>query len=259
MSKSRDAFRTISEVGEAIDTPAHVLRFWESKFKQVKPVKRAGGRRYYRPDDLALLRAIKDLLHEQGYAIKEAQKIIREAGVKSIVAKGHRLLDYDVDGTKVKSNEDPTEAEPNQATPVAANATTQPNLFTDAETAAAPPPAPEVVNTSAPTKVIAPVEFQDSLFGQDTSAEPEPATYPEPESEPLSLPEHESLEDLEPIVETKSAITLPPVPDLPASGQSRILAHVLEGNPDVIKANAAQIAPLVERLSALRDELRHTW
>ncbi|MEL6642073.1 MAG: MerR family transcriptional regulator, partial [Pseudomonadota bacterium] len=77
MAKARDAFRTISEVAETLDTPAHVLRFWESKFKQIKPVKRAGGRRYYRPDDLALLAAIKDLLHNQGNSIKDTQRIIR--------------------------------------------------------------------------------------------------------------------------------------------------------------------------------------
>ncbi|WP_150296754.1 MerR family transcriptional regulator [Salipiger aestuarii] len=84
MSKSRDAFRTISEVAELLDTPAHVLRFWESKFTQVKPVKRAGGRRYYRPGDIALLAGIKKLLHEDGLTIKGAQKVLREQGVKHV-------------------------------------------------------------------------------------------------------------------------------------------------------------------------------
>jgi len=82
--KAPDAFRTISEVSEALDTPAHVLRFWESKFSQVKPVKRAGGRRYYRPDDVELLSGIKALLHEQGMTIKGAQKLLREKGVKHV-------------------------------------------------------------------------------------------------------------------------------------------------------------------------------
>lgn len=88
MSKSRDAFRTISEVSEFLDTPAHVLRFWESKFSQIKPVKRAGGRRYYRPDDMALLSGIKQLLHEQGMTIKGAQKLLREQGVRHVVEIG---------------------------------------------------------------------------------------------------------------------------------------------------------------------------
>ena len=81
MKKSHDAFRTISEVSELLDTPAHVLRFWESKFSQVKPVKRAGGRRYYRTADMRLLGGIKQLLHDDGMTIKGAQKLIRERGV----------------------------------------------------------------------------------------------------------------------------------------------------------------------------------
>lgn len=84
MVKAPDAFRTISEVSEAMNTPAHVLRFWESKFSQIKPVKRAGGRRYYRPDDITLLAGIKFLLHEQGMTIKGAQKLLREKGVKHV-------------------------------------------------------------------------------------------------------------------------------------------------------------------------------
>ncbi len=84
MAKARDAFRTISEVSDWLDTPAHVLRFWESKFSQVKPVKRAGGRRYYRPEDMQLLGGIKVLLHEQGMTIKGAQKLLREQGVKHV-------------------------------------------------------------------------------------------------------------------------------------------------------------------------------
>lgn len=84
MSKSRDAFRTISEVSEWLETPAHVLRFWESKFTQVKPVKRAGGRRYYRPADMELLGGIKKLLHDEGMTIKGVQKVLREQGVRYV-------------------------------------------------------------------------------------------------------------------------------------------------------------------------------
>jgi resuscitation-promoting factor RpfA len=88
MAKAPDAFRTISEVADWLDTPAHVLRFWESKFVQIKPVKRAGGRRYYRPEDMALLGGIKALLHEQGLTIKGVQKILREKGVRHVAALG---------------------------------------------------------------------------------------------------------------------------------------------------------------------------
>ncbi len=84
MAKAPDAFRTISEVADTLDTPAHVLRFWESKFSQIKPVKGAGGRRYYRPKDISLLSGIKQLLHEQGMTIKGAQKLLREKGIKYV-------------------------------------------------------------------------------------------------------------------------------------------------------------------------------
>src|SRR6056297_3975399 len=86
MGKSPDAFRTISEVAEWLDRPAHVLRFWESKFSQIKPVKRAGGRRYYRPQDMLLLGGIKKLLHDEGMTIKGVQKVLREEGVQHVAA-----------------------------------------------------------------------------------------------------------------------------------------------------------------------------
>lgn len=86
MEKSPEAFRTISEVADLLETPAHVLRFWESRFPQVRPVKRAGGRRYYRPTDVALLAGIRLLLHEQGMTIRGVQKILREQGVRHVCA-----------------------------------------------------------------------------------------------------------------------------------------------------------------------------
>lgn len=81
--KSADAFRTISEVADELEVPQHVLRFWESKFPQVKPLKRAGGRRYYRPDDVVLLRRIRNCLYDQGYTIKGVQKLLREGALKT--------------------------------------------------------------------------------------------------------------------------------------------------------------------------------
>jgi len=82
-AKSADAFRTISEVADELEVPQHVLRFWESKFPQVKPLKRAGGRRYYRPDDIVLLRRIRNCLYDQGYTIKGVQKLLREGALKT--------------------------------------------------------------------------------------------------------------------------------------------------------------------------------
>ena len=87
MDKSPDAFRTISEVAESLDLPQHVLRFWESRFPQIKPLKRGGGRRYYRPDDVELLRAIKHLLYDEGYTIKGVQRLFKEQGARALAAK----------------------------------------------------------------------------------------------------------------------------------------------------------------------------
>lgn len=84
VDKSPDAFRTISEVADDLQTPAHVLRFWESRFPQIRPVKRAGGRRYYRPSDVALLAGIRRLLHDEGMTIRGVQKVLREQGVRHV-------------------------------------------------------------------------------------------------------------------------------------------------------------------------------
>ena len=87
-NKSPDAFRTISEVAEDLDLPQHVLRFWETRFTQIKPMKRGGGRRYYRPDDIELLKGIRILLYDQGYTIKGVQKLLKQNGNKFVIAIG---------------------------------------------------------------------------------------------------------------------------------------------------------------------------
>ena len=84
MDKAPEAFRTISEVSEDLDVPKHVLRFWESRFAQLRPMKRGGGRRYYRPEDIALLRGIRRLLYEDGYTIRGVKKLLRERGVEFV-------------------------------------------------------------------------------------------------------------------------------------------------------------------------------
>lgn len=84
MSKALEAFRTISEVAADLEVPKHVLRFWEAKFPQIRPMKRGGGRRYYRPEDMELLRGIRHLLHAEGYTIKGVQKILREQGIDHV-------------------------------------------------------------------------------------------------------------------------------------------------------------------------------
>ena len=84
MDKAPDAFRTISEVADDLDIPQHVLRFWETRFAQIKPMKRSGGRRYYRPDDVDLLRGIRRLLYGEGYTIRGVQRILKEHGIASV-------------------------------------------------------------------------------------------------------------------------------------------------------------------------------
>ena len=88
MSKGPDAFRTISEVASDLNLPQHVLRFWETRFAQIKPLKRGGGRRYYRPDDVELLRGIRHLLYGEGYTIRGVQRILREQGARFVIATG---------------------------------------------------------------------------------------------------------------------------------------------------------------------------
>ena len=102
--KSPQAFRTISEVGDELDIPAHVLRFWETKFPQLNPMKRGGGRRYYRPADVALLKGIRVALYDEGLTIKGLQKLFRERGPRHIVALG--------EGTRL---DEPAEAAPVEA------------------------------------------------------------------------------------------------------------------------------------------------
>lgn len=92
MDKAPDAFRTISEVAAELDIPQHVLRFWETRFTQIKPMKRSGGRRYYRPDDVDLLKGIRRLLYGEGYTIRGVQRILKEHGIKSV----QRLADAEV-------------------------------------------------------------------------------------------------------------------------------------------------------------------
>ncbi len=92
MSKGPDAFRTISEVAGELSLPQHVLRFWETRFTQIKPLKRGGGRRYYRPDDVELLRGIRHLLYGEGYTIRGVQRILKEQGPRFVIAAGRGEL-----------------------------------------------------------------------------------------------------------------------------------------------------------------------
>jgi DNA-binding transcriptional MerR regulator len=114
IDKSPDAFRTISEVAEDLDLPQHVLRFWETRFPQIKPMKRGGGRRYYRPEDVDLLNGIRHLLYDHGYTIKGVQKLLKTNGNKFVIAVGHGDL-ASVEALAATTHE-PAAAEPRVGT-----------------------------------------------------------------------------------------------------------------------------------------------
>jgi DNA-binding transcriptional MerR regulator len=131
LEKAPDAFRTISEVAEEINIPQHVLRFWESRFTQIRPLKRGGGRRYYRPDDVDLLRGVRHLLYGEGYTIRGVQRILREEGlafVQAVWRPGAELPPPDVE----QADADDTQRE------VAVHAEPEPSFFARSPEAADP-------------------------------------------------------------------------------------------------------------------------
>lgn len=238
MSKSRDAFRTISEVSDTLDTPAHVLRFWESKFNQIKPVKRAGGRRYFRPTDVDLLAGIKKLLHDDGMTIKGAQKLLREQGVKHVAALGAAELADDA-----AMADTPVDAIDHvDAAPVAS------------ETSAdEPQPEPHVVETQAPEPEVKPEPETDVTID---NVVPLPKT-PGPA---LTLDLAPKADTTEPVSDTVA--TPPKMPDVPAdpsdadSKASARIFHLLhKAPPDKLAEQAEAIAPLLDRMQVLRDRI----
>ena len=198
MAKAKDAFRTISEVADWLDTPTHVLRFWESKFSQIKPVKGAGGRRYYRPRDMELLGGLKQLLHEDGMTIKGAQKLLREKGIKHVSGLGRSVDDLTADAPQTAETV-VTPEPPTAETPAVA------------------------VAQPAPQRPASPI--QDAL--------------------PFDMPD----------LPAQTRIALPPEPPQQVLQMGGRLIGRITDDPALIAANAEHIAPLLERLAALRDRL----
>ncbi len=129
--KAPEAFRTISEVAEQLDVPQHVLRFWETRFSQIRPMKRGGGRRYYRPADVDLLKGIRTLLYGEGYTIRGAQKILKDNGIAHVIAIGRGEVSVDPAeetakaASKSAAKTAPAKAEPAKAQPAAQPAETK--------------------------------------------------------------------------------------------------------------------------------------
>ena len=225
MSKSPQAFRTIREVAEWLDVAAHVLRFWESKFPQIKPVKRAGGRRYYRPADMALVGGIKVLLHEQGLTIRGVKKMIREEGVAHIASLSPPFEAAGVEtlrGTLV-TEEDMQE---NAADP--AGNTEADGAAPEAEQEPDTPPAPAEL----------PLE-------ETTQSEAEAEAEPDPEPEPVAAQSPETAAGAD-------------SPRAAPAGQVDHVAHLRDlvaRGADLPADRRQALAPALARLQALRDRL----
>ncbi|SEO43767.1 DNA-binding transcriptional regulator, MerR family [Salinihabitans flavidus] len=262
MGKSPDAFRTISEVAEWLGTQAHVLRFWESKFTQVKPVKRAGGRRYYRPDDMLLLGGIKKLLHDDGMTIKGVQKLLREQGVRHVSALSQPLDDVmtaeldevetpDAPSAEVVTLRAPEDDRP-EGTPYAPADTPPPAEQTEESDTALPvggeDPAPEDSPTpDTPTPDFTPPAPDTAAAGdhEDSAsrADPEPAREeppadfmpPEPDTVPTARPPEDHT-----------------VPDVPAAGtpQASDQTQATVGSPAAPESSPApDAAPPVQSVA----------
>lgn len=235
MAKSAEAFRTISEVADWLEVPTHVLRFWESKFPQVKPVKRAGGRRYYRPADMSLLAGIRVLLHDDGITIRGVQKILREQGVKHVAGLCDRSLTAEeIDaaaqpGPEAETDKDDTVVELTAAAFPVEDAPVETPVDADPDQE----PLPLFSSRKAPAA-------QDRAPAPDPTPEPEAAPTPAPASAPRLAPAG---------------------PDLPGPSPQRNpalaeLARGLATQPGALSGlDPAQVSDLAARLQALRDRL----
>ncbi|MBC7144990.1 MAG: MerR family transcriptional regulator [Thioclava marina] len=267
MGKSADAFRTISEVAELLDTPTHVLRFWESKFPQLKPVKRAGGRRYYRPGDVALLGGIKHLLHEEGMTIRSVQKMLREEGIREVSAQSSVVLDDE-------SAEAPAKAEPKapapqvsaavEATPVAPIAEAKPGEpappasapeteaepETQPEVALAAPEAPSVPSSSVTPFPRPTAPAQRSFFDAPES---------EVEEAPIALDVEPEPEPPAPIVSMTIERKQEPVEPKDRPSLARLLHNLRQLDPERLSpADRGDLRMLRLRAKALQIRLAQT-
>lgn len=273
MSKSPDAFRTISEVAEWLGIQAHVLRFWESKFNQVKPVKRAGGRRYYRPADMELLGGIRKLLHDDGMTIKGVQKVLREQGVAhvsalsqpldNIVSDEPEMDETDVTVLQFKSaarHEDPVEgeAEADELFEQAAAAQAEPD----------PEPDPEPEPSAAP-ELPSFLNRRQSMPVDEPPAPPAPETEPEPEvvakdTPPVSeaeSPEPESAEpdspdSVEAVSEPESPAVAEAPPEEPAAPKARVIDAPDPPETDALPYTPGLLAHLAKQGDLTPDQAR---
>ncbi|MDX2484248.1 MAG: MerR family transcriptional regulator [Pseudodonghicola sp.] len=263
MTKSPDAFRTISEVATWLDVQAHVLRFWESKFPQVKPVKRAGGRRYYRPADMRLLGGIKTLLHDDGMTIKGVQKILREQGVVHVIGLSPPLDGEAIDASPAGGTVLAFKAKsPPEATAPTPKIVDRGPVETPATPSAQVPAAPVAPTPALPPAHVAPsspaatASGLPSFLNKPTTA---PATPPAEHSGLTaqgrdSAPHVPDLPKTEP-TKSEPAKSEPPEAELPEPEPPYTpgpLGH-LAGLAALSPRQANQIAPLTRALRAWYD------
>ncbi|MDD9715441.1 MerR family transcriptional regulator [Dinoroseobacter sp. PD6] len=239
MAKSAEAFRTISEVADWLEVPTHVLRFWESKFPQVKPVKRAGGRRYYRPADMSLLAGIRVLLHDDGITIRGVQKILREQGVKHVAGLCDRRLDG-AEETVQPVEEDAQAAEDTAEAKVVDLVASTAEMPADDD--AAEPPA-EAAPEAAPTEDPLP------LFTARHGA-------PDPDAAEAAPSEAPAVPDPAPTAAPGAAVPALPGPSPQRSDALGAFARRLAAHPGAL----SQVDPdtarvLADRLAALRARI----
>lgn len=253
MDKSPEAFRTISEVAEALETPAHVLRFWESRFPQIRPVKRAGGRRYYRPSDVALLTGIKRLLHDEGMTIRGVQKILREQGTRHVsgLTEEPSAEEIALEAAMAVDLDPELDLAPEPSVDEAADATAAAlTAALDAEEVAKVVPLFAPQEAAADTPQDATEALVTDLVARATEEPPEaPPSPPEPPAQAEAAP---------PVAEAPTAVPPPrvesPGEDTPTATLAARLRALprgsLAGKQEALAAISARMADLRARLAA---------
>jgi DNA-binding transcriptional MerR regulator len=231
MSKSPDAFRTIREVADWLGVAAHVLRFWESKFNQIRPVKRAGGRRYYRPADMELVGGIKVLLHDRGMTVRGVQRMLREQGVSAVAELSPPL--------------DAMEVPPELVEGIADEAAWHDDARAEEATIAAEVTPPVETEQRAPEP---PVPVEDAAPERETEPEPAPEPEPEPAPAPAPEPELEMAEAAAPPAPPK------PAPETAGQGLDRLAAFVASAK-DIPDDNRPRLRPAINALKRLKDRM----
>jgi len=243
MRKVPEAFRTISEAAEALDTPAHVLRFWESKFTQVKPVKRAGGRRYYRPADIDLLSGIKVLLHEQGMTIRGVQKLLQEKGARHVAAMAPLSGDVVEETTSPMLRLLPDSAKPVTEPQMVELPLPDPDVVAAEDTSL--PPAPEMVEPHLPD--MTEDDLSDQLDAGTAEAEAETTDNG---NSTADCPAQDNTADTRPAPALAALLDAAAEGRPPARLRFASIAHALRTNPPKTPHSHAKAFARLEALVA---------